>query len=232
MHGVFDEDELQQAERRPDTELTLGPMLLLSLFFGLVLLCGLCFGLGYSMGSHNARGALTAVQQTSPEASAQPAGSLSKPSAVSQNISQPMQTAAAGLPPTGAPGANSSPDSQPSGAASVGGANSAQPVVKPALPEAATAPAPAPAPTSVQPSPALRAAGTGATMVQIAIFPHQEDADVLVSALRKRGYAVIVHRDAADNQFHVRTGPFSNRNEANAMRQKLLNDGYNAIVQP
>jgi len=35
-----------------------------------------------------------------------------------------------------------------------------------------------------------------------------------------------------DNQFHVRVGPFSNRNDANAVRQKLLRDGYNAIVQP
>jgi len=29
----------------------------------------------------------------------------------------------------------------------------------------------------------------------------------------------------------VQTGPFANRNDANAMRQKLLNDGYNAIVE-
>jgi cell division septation protein DedD len=69
-------------------------------------------------------------------------------------------------------------------------------------------------------------------MVQIATVSHQEDADVLVGALRKRGYAVTVSLDAADSQLHVRIGPFSNRNDANAMRQKLLNDGYNAIVQP
>jgi hypothetical protein len=30
----------------------------------------------------------------------------------------------------------------------------------------------------------------------------------------------------------VQIGPFANRDEAWAMRQKLLNDGYNAIVQP
>jgi cell division septation protein DedD len=39
-------------------------------------------------------------------------------------------------------------------------------------------------------------------------------------------------RDAADRLIHVRIGPFSNRNEANAMRDKLLGDGYNAMVQP
>jgi cell division septation protein DedD len=68
-------------------------------------------------------------------------------------------------------------------------------------------------------------------MVQIAAVTHQEDADVLVSALRKRGYVVTARRDPADALIHVRLGPFNSRDEANRWRQKLLNDGYNAIVQ-
>ena len=68
-------------------------------------------------------------------------------------------------------------------------------------------------------------------MVQIAAVSHAEDAEVLVNALRKRGYSVTARRDAGDSLIHVQTGPFINRNDANAMRQKLLNDGYNAIVQ-
>ena len=69
-------------------------------------------------------------------------------------------------------------------------------------------------------------------MVQIAAVSHTEDSDVLVSALRKRGYAVTARREAADNLIHVRIGPFTSRDEANRWRQKLMNDGYNAIVQP
>ena len=69
-------------------------------------------------------------------------------------------------------------------------------------------------------------------MVQIAAVSHPEDADVLVSALRKHGYAVSVHRDPIDALIHVHVGPFASHNDAAAMRQKLLNDGYNAIVQP
>ncbi|MGD0097072.1 MAG: SPOR domain-containing protein [Terracidiphilus sp.] len=69
-------------------------------------------------------------------------------------------------------------------------------------------------------------------MVQIAAVSHQEDADVLVSALRKRGYAVTMRRDPTDSLFHVRIGPFASRDDANAARQKLLNDGYNASVEP
>ena len=69
-------------------------------------------------------------------------------------------------------------------------------------------------------------------MVQIAAVSHQEDADVLVGALRRRGYAVSARRDPADNLIHVRIGPFNDRDEANRWRMKLLNDGYNAIIQP
>jgi len=69
-------------------------------------------------------------------------------------------------------------------------------------------------------------------MVQIAAVSHSEDAEVLVNALRKRGYAVTVRRDVADTLLHVQVGPFTNRSDANAMRQKLQNDGYNAVVAP
>jgi cell division septation protein DedD len=41
-----------------------------------------------------------------------------------------------------------------------------------------------------------------------------------------------VHRDPADGLLHVRLGPFSNRDVAGKWRDKLLNDGYNALVQP
>ena len=69
-------------------------------------------------------------------------------------------------------------------------------------------------------------------MVQIAAVAHREDAQVLAGALRRRGYAVTFRPDPADGLIHVRIGPFSSRREANLMRQRLLNDGYNAIMQP
>jgi len=235
MQEVFDEDELPPVEPRRDTELTLGPMLLLGLFFGLLLLCGLCFGLGYSMGSRSAQGASTAGQ--SGAGSSPAAGSLLKPSAVAQNIPQPPHPASTDLLASENAGASSGANSQIPGATTAAEAGANQPAVKPALPAAATTPAPASAaaqPGSALTDPAGKAASVppGTLMVQIASVSHQEDADVLVGALRKRGYTVTVRRDSVDNQLHVQIGPFANRNEANAMRQKLLNDGYNAIVQP
>jgi cell division septation protein DedD len=189
MNDDFNVEEFRPAVYHPDTELTMGPMLLLGLFFGLVLLCGLSFGAGYSMGRRSVHVSTATGQPPVAGTAVQAASSLPKPPAAAQNIRQKLRPALAAAPTSA----------------------SAQP--------AAVIPAPATAPAQ-------------ALMVQIAAVPHQEDANVLVGALRKRGYAVSVSRDAADNQIHVRIGPFNNRNAANAMRRKLLHDGYNAIVQP
>lgn len=69
-------------------------------------------------------------------------------------------------------------------------------------------------------------------MVQVAAISNVDDARVLVDALRKRGFNVSAMRGSTDNLIHVRIGPFATRSEADAMSRKLLNDGYNAIVQP
>jgi cell division septation protein DedD len=53
----------------------------------------------------------------------------------------------------------------------------------------------------------------------------------LLGALRKRGYTVNVRHEPADALLHVQIGPFANRVDAIAMRQKLLADGYNAILK-
>ena len=68
-------------------------------------------------------------------------------------------------------------------------------------------------------------------MVQIAAISKQEDAEVLVAALKKRGYSAAVRNDPKDNLLHVQIGPFATREEARAMRAKLLADGYNAILK-
>ena len=68
-------------------------------------------------------------------------------------------------------------------------------------------------------------------MVQIAAVARREDADVLVNALRQRGYGVVVRVEPQDNLLHVQVGPFADRGQAAAMRQKLLSDGYNAIIK-
>ena len=197
MDEVIDEEELTPIERRRDREVTLGPMMVAALFFGLVLLCGLCFGLGYSMGRGGGHDSL-AVQPSGAGAVSPAVSSLSKPKAAPQTIAE-QPAAAESLPTAGASSNSGAAAAQTPGATPAAGAN------------------------SVQPAPAL--------MVQIATVTHQEDADVLISALRKRGFEPTVS-SGDDGQLHVRIGPFNSLSEANAMREKLTNDGYNAVVQP
>jgi cell division septation protein DedD len=217
MHEVFDEEDFKPGEHRRDTELTLGPMLLVGLISGLVLLCGLCFWLGYTIGSHSGRNAAATAQQNGAEAALPSAGFLAKPSAGPQSAA-PQQGAAESQPPPDTTDASAPLEEQDTDSS----ASSAPPAVRPTL-HAATA--------SAQPATTLRSAPAGGLMVQIAIVSQQEDADVLVGALRRRGFAAGIRREPADGKFHVRIGPFSSRSDAYATRQKLINDGYNAVVQ-
>ncbi len=68
-------------------------------------------------------------------------------------------------------------------------------------------------------------------MVQVAAVSHQEDANMLVSALQKRGYTVAIRQEPQDKLLHVQIGPFATKKDADAMKQRLLTDGYNAIVK-
>ena len=71
----------------------------------------------------------------------------------------------------------------------------------------------------------------GTTMVQVAAVSHQEDADTLIAALKKKGYAVFIRNEPQDHLLHVQIGPFATRKDADVMRLRLLSDGYNAIVK-
>jgi len=70
-----------------------------------------------------------------------------------------------------------------------------------------------------------------ATMIQIMALSHQEDADAMVSALKRQGYDVAVTRDSRDQRLHLEVGPFKDKTDAEATRQRLLTDGYNATVR-
>jgi hypothetical protein len=85
-----------QVETQPDTELTLGPMLLLGVALGLLLLGCLCFGLGYVIGSHSHNSAINGQQ--SPAGALSVSGSLSKPSAAAPGAFQPQSTASSPAP--------------------------------------------------------------------------------------------------------------------------------------
>ena len=53
----------------------------------------------------------------------------------------------------------------------------------------------------------------------------------MVAALKRHGYDVAVNRNPADPLLHLDIGPFTNKGEAELMRQRLLRDGYNATIK-
>jgi cell division septation protein DedD len=213
-------DDEEPARRGNDTELTLSTTTLVSIVLGLLLLCGLCFGAGYFMGSRGPKASpLAADQPALAQASLPVSGAAAKPSARSQAAGQPADASTLS--------SSDASDATPGQPATADDTSSAHPRVQPALP---ASPQTASSPSSYAVQAAIPPAGS--IMVQIAAVTHAEDADVLVNALRKRGYAVTASRLTADNLIHVQIGPFTSRDEAYRWRQKLLNDGYNAIVQP
>lgn len=226
MRGVFDQEEQERLRSTSETELTLGSGMLLAMFFGLIVLCGLCFGMGYAMG-HSSAGspAATAPQPATDQEPLQASGNIPKPSAIAQTPVTPPDQPAADQAPANPAGAPAQPATSTGGAA--GGAES-QPQVHAAL-SSETAPQ---TPAAAGPQAVHPALASQPLMVQIAAVSNPDDAEVLVNALRKRNYPVTERRGPGDDYIHVRIGPFATRALAEQWKSKLLNDGYNAVIQP
>jgi cell division septation protein DedD len=237
MRTVFEEEEEEDAappDSQEDRELTISSTTLLAIFFGLVLVCGLFFGLGYTLGRRGPWETSQLPSEAIPGASSgtlRPSGSQAKPSAAAQPPVAPTPTSDAETADTsdGATPSLSPEDGQAETRPSESTANPAPQPVK----LQTTPPASAQSTASPAQSPAITPAPGAATaiMVQIAAISNAADANVLVGALQKRGYSVTTRRVPGDPLIHVQVGPFSSRADAVAMRQKLLNDGYNAILK-
>lgn len=206
---TYDEPETAS---HSDTEITLGMTSILGIFFGLALICGVFFGFGYSMGRTNTHRAPTAAQASSPESAATP---------------YPVKTVVEPADGQAKPAAGA-PMAAPVLAASDSAAPAAPGQVANASYTAAAAGNPT---TATNPPQSSAAAPAAAIMVQIAAVSRPEDANVLVSALRNLGYNASVHSETSDQLLHVQLGPFATRQEALAIRAKLINDGYNAILK-
>ena len=186
-----------------DTEITLGTGRLLGLFFGLVVVCAIFFGLGFSLGRNSAKTGAITMEET--------------PAATAPAQSNSAAKTMAGTPERTAPAPIEQPTSD-----SAGTANQTPPVV--------TSPG-SPTPASATPAPEMAKTGSGGYSVQVAAVSKQEDADALVDALKKKAYPVFVASASTDKLFHVQVGPFGDIKDAEAMKAKLTGDGYNPIVK-
>jgi pilus assembly protein CpaC len=111
------------------------------------------------------------------------------------------------------------------------------PAPAPTAPAVASPAALASAPAAVEavPSPSARPAQAATAqahpMVEIMALSHESDAEAMVAALNRHGYAVSVNHDPNNSLLHLDMGPFDTTKDAETMRRKLLLDGYNATIK-
>jgi DedD protein len=194
----------------PDTEITLGTGKMLVLFFGLVIVCAVFFGIGFSLGK-NAGRTTTLAGEISSAATA----------------SSPAVLPSAGR-PVNAPVSSSADQGTSVQASEAKDEGQAPKVVE----SAAQTPVPQTvAAKTTSPDPMAPFSLNG-YYVQVAAVSKQEDAEALVGALKKKQYAAFsVNNSASDKLFHVQIGPFSDIKEAETTRAKLISDGYNPILK-
>lgn len=228
-----------------DGDVTIGPGKLLGLFFMLVVICGVFFAIGYSLGKTSAHEqAMNDRSPLSASLSAPVVGdsSAGKPSAAVATKSEPEpssdeeKTAGDTEPDLTffsavkrdekAPGAGTAAAAAPKTvrekpAEQRTAASTVTPVVQPA--------ATVKAPSSLDVKPAV----SGSFVVQIAAVTREEDAAALAGALRKKNYSVFVVNNPVvhDKFYHVQVGPFATLQDADAMKSKLTGEGYNPIVK-
>ena len=226
MPTRYDSEDDPHHSEGGDREISLGTGTVLGIFLALALVCSLFFGLGYSMGRRSAPG----VANVAASSSAQSSGSDEKPSSgrsaasregssthtpgPDSQVVQPMQQRASSKDfgpspemPNGSPATLTSRDH--------------------AVPNTEFSAA-SPAVSSASPS----AVPLGSqSFVQVAAVSRREDADLLLAALKRRGYAGMIRQQTLDNLLHVQVGPFPTKKDAEAMRQRLITDGYNPILK-
>ena len=195
-----------------DTEITLGTGKLLVLFFGSVVICAVCFALGYALG-RKAEPAVAASTGASPQAST----NASKPGSAPGAGSAPAMTFYKSVEQK-----EPNPELTPAADAKTGDTKT----------ESEAAPASSSAASSSGTTDPTAAPLTNGYFVQVAAVTKQDDAEALVQALKKKDYPAFVAPAAAtDKYFRVQLGPFADIKDAEAMRTRLIGDGYNPILK-
>jgi len=195
-----------------DTEITLGTGKLLVLFFGLVTVCALFFALGYSLGR---RADVPALAASSPNARAAPASRSTAVKSGQGTSAQPPMTFYKAVEQKDA-----SPQLTPA-SADAGSRTATESDAAKAQPE----------PTAAAADPAA-APPTNGYYVQVAAVTKSDDAEALVDALKKKQYpAFVATNSAMDKYSRVQVGPFADIKAAEAMRTRLISDGYNPILK-
>jgi DedD protein len=199
-----------------DTEITLGTGRMLAIFFVFVVVCAFFFAIGFSLGRKTSA-AVAGLSTSVPTGSA--AGAVRPSPAKSDVHNSAQQTPQSG---------------DFSFYKAVGEKNedaTLTPQEGKASADAAAVPAVEASPKSASAA-ASAAPVAGSYYVQVAAVNRQEDAEALVEALKKKQYpAFSASNPTVDKFYHIQVGPYGELKDAEAMRARLIGDGYNPIVK-
>jgi DedD protein len=195
---------------------------LVSLFLGVVLLCGVFFTLGYVMGHNQYGGPVHAFD------------SLDNPAAPARPSAKPKVAEAPPAP------ANTEWDFY-----SKKNENHMDPAAKLAVPT--VAPSPAVAARAENPAPAAPDTGAktapasarfqapkmikGSVVLQVAAVTHQSDALAVADALQQKRFPSFVVTPSTDNFYRVQVGPYTDEKAADSAKAALDHAGFKAIIK-
>jgi DedD protein len=204
----------KDTEQVRDTEITLSTGKLLGIFFALAVICGVFFTMGYLLGKSTNAGGRTEIVAAVPSGNAagKPYAGNKTPEAVTQTCAPSSTNCASGSSTADPSSSAKAPDQRSAALPPAGSKDSDQSATQSAGTD-------------------VKTGAAASFMVQVAAVSKQEDAEILVTALRKKQYPVFIANAAGDPLFHVQVGPFTDKKDAEAMRTRLSGDGYNAIVK-
>jgi cell division septation protein DedD len=213
------------ATAQQDTEITLGTGRMLAIFFALVLVCAFFFSIGFSLGRRTSMAVGSGLLSV-------PSGATStvvRPSAVKGNGGGGVASAGTqsgdfsfykAVGEKNADSALAPKESRPQSAAAGSPPSTSDTSTKAAADSGNTA------------AVTVAASSSGTYYVQVAAVSRQEDAESLVEALKKKQYpGVAASNNSGDKFYHVQVGPYGDLKEAEAMKARLIGDGYNPIVK-
>jgi cell division septation protein DedD len=205
---------MNSMDQMQDTEVTLSTGKLLGIFFAAAIICGIFFSFGYAVGKNSTPAAGVAIMDSSSLATVAANGGA-----------KPAATKPSG--PTRA--CVSSDDTDCVKQEDASAATPSAPVTS--TPATDNKPAPELQAQQNDAHPLNAAAPGSGFIVQVAAVSKAEDADALKAALEKKQYPVFVVDNSQSHLFHVQVGPFAEQKDAEAMKNKLAADGYNAILK-
>jgi cell division septation protein DedD len=198
---------------------------MLAIFFAFVLVCAFFFAIGFSLGRRTA----SAIALNSSSGMTGTPSTIVRPSPA-KNAATPTPSSPTDFSFYKAVGAKSA-DSRLAPQDSTKQDSSTQ--TSKAQPTSSPAAAPSTdAPANTAPDAASAASVSAGYYVQVAAVTRQEDADALVEALKKKQYPAFDANNASVDKFYrVQVGPYADIKDAEAMRARLISDGYNPIVK-